>query len=203
MQRKHVRFDTGGTPSPTFSSSTLPSSPGPATPPPLGIGSPYHTAPLPIVMHTVLSASQASFWKWDMSDPSETITRTDLPRDIWTQAATQPAVGSMDIKCLGFPWRITIHPRLQGSYITVADVFKCIHGALSIPVTAAEFDLLPTAGEKHAVTEAFLQRCRRRSNHALRISEHGSGIKRVDFLRGRSEFKGLTYTKEGWALVLS
>jgi len=204
MPGKRVRFETGGTPSPTFSSSTLPSSPGPVTPPPLGIGSPYHTAPLPIVAHTVLAVPQTPFWNWDMSYPTQTITpRTNLPSDIWTQAATQPAVGSMDIICKFLPWRITIYPRLQGSYVTVADVFDGLHRALSISVTAAEFELLPTADEKHAVNNAFLRRCKRRSTYALQVSEQKSGIRRVDFLRGRSEFGGLEYSKEGWKLVLS
>jgi len=109
----------------------------------------------------------------------------------------------MDIIYKRLPWRITIYPRLQGSYVTVADVFDGLYRALSISVTAGEFDLLPTASEKHAVNDAFLRRCKQQSTYALQISEQRSGIKRVDFLKGRSEFGGLTYSKEGWNLVLS
>ena len=112
---KCVHFESGSTPSPTISTSTLPSSLGLVTPP-------------PIVAHTVLVPPQTPFWNWDMSYP---ITRINLPSDIWTQAATQPAVGSMDIICKLLPWHLTIYPRLQGSYVTVADVFDSLHRALS------------------------------------------------------------------------
>jgi hypothetical protein len=109
----------------------------------------------------------------------------------------------MDIIPPHFPWRITIYPRLRGSFVTVADVFDGLYRALSISVTAAEFDLLPTAGEKHAVNDAFLRRCKQQSTYALQMSEQRSGVKRVDFLRGKSEFGGLTYSKEGWKLFSS
>jgi len=203
MPGKHVRFDSFGTPSPTFSSASLPSSPGPVTPPSLGIGSPYHTTPLPTVPHPALAISQP-LWRWDMSYPTETIVaRTNLPSDIWTQAATQPAVGSMDIICSRLPWRITIYPRVQGSYVTVADVFDGLYRALSISVTAAEFDLLPSSRAKHAVNDAFLRRWKRQPSHALQIAEQKLGMKRMDFLGDRSGFGGLSYAKEGWVLNLS
>ena len=196
-------------PSPTFSSSSLPSSslpssPGPATPPPFEIDSPYHTVPLPTSLNTVLATSQTPFWNWNMLYPRETITpRTNLPSDIWTQAATQPAVGSMDIFYKHLPWRITVYSRLRDSYVTVADVLDGLYHALSKPVTAAEFELLPTADKKHAVKDTYFRRCNKQSTYALQISEQRSGIKRVDFLGGRSKFEGLTYSKEGWNLVLS
>jgi len=109
----------------------------------------------------------------------------------------------MDIICSRLPWRITIYPRVQGSYVTVADVFDGLYRALSVSVTAAEFDLLPSPRAKYAVNDAFLRRWKRQSNHALQISEQKLGMKRMDFLGDMSEFGGLTYGKEGWILNLS
>jgi len=87
--------------------------------------------------------------------------------------------------------------------VTVADVFEGLHRALRPPVTAAEFELIPSERAKHAIGDAFLRRCKRQLNFATQCSEEKSGIRRIDFLRDMSEFGGLVYSKEGWILNVS
>ncbi|PPQ69005.1 hypothetical protein CVT26_001940 [Gymnopilus dilepis] len=205
---KHVHFDESlDAPSPTFSSSTLPSTPGPLTPPPLGFGSPYHTTPLPddknAVPNPVLAVSKRPLIEYDLSQHPSTVIplMTNVPPKLWEQQATQPPFASIDIYCAQLPWKLTIHAKAD--FVTVADVLEGLYRLLRTNVTPAEFNLLPSREAQQKVTAAFIYRCKQIPDQVLSDAEMKKGVKRIDFLCSHTRFKGLVHGQGGWTLMVS
>lgn len=209
MPAKHVHFpyasSSDGTPSPSYSTSTLPSSTGPITPPALGFGSPYYNTPLPGIetqLHSCLrvNAGQVAF---DVSLPVSNIkTPSYVSQDALAAPASNPPVPFMTVTCARLPWTITIVPRSQiSSFVTIRDVFETLYVALRMPVTAAEYAQLPNAVAQDTVNRAFRMRCSRDGGSELK-----KGLKRIDFLGLQTKFCGLKPVKHGlggWILEVS
>lgn len=221
MPGKHVHFasfvnhvDEAELPSPSFSVSTIPSSPGILTPPPLGSGSPYESKQLPLIeadIHPWLSinAAGSSFHSIDFAYP---ISHTPgaynyIPPDVLRQPATVPPVSSMSITCGKLPWSIIVESRSASfPFVTIGDLFSTIYASLRTGVSGQEFNkFLPTKVAQDAVSTTFRTRCERVGPAAYGV-EKAKGLKRVDFLVGRTHFCGVIAVKmglKGWVLEVS
>ncbi|KAF8164071.1 hypothetical protein BJ912DRAFT_890300 [Pholiota molesta] len=216
MPGKHVHFNAASyagssTPSPSFSTSTLPSSPGPFTPPPLGYGSPYRSAPLPGIeasLHSVLAAGPNPAVAYDLCYPPESLKPLihTLPANIFEQPATSPPVPFMEISCPKLPWRITVMPRSKKiGYVTIGDVFAALYRALRLNVSQEEFALVPSAEGQTIINNAYRFRYKRQPDAQSYQEEKDKGLKRVDFLGLQTRFMGLVPAKggaEGWILLV-
>jgi len=208
MPGKHVHFASDAfpdTPSPTFSSTSLPSSGGPRTPvSAAGSSIAGHSFAR---IHSVLSITQPSpMLHYDVSYPPSTIKPnvSTVTTHLLNEPATIPPVPSMVIRCLHLPWTITILPT-NTKHVTVRDVFDGIYRSLRLQALPAEFQCLSSVEAQHSVNNAFIRRYKRMDSEARQI-EKSKGLKRVDFLGERTLFTGLSSTMEGphvWLLSMS
>ncbi|RPD60315.1 hypothetical protein L226DRAFT_471583 [Lentinus tigrinus ALCF2SS1-7] len=219
MPGKHVHFVDGpSTPSSTFSASTLSSSSGPATPPPVwysppastksSLSSPYlGTLPAHIQLHPLLAATDGyTPLDWDMSLPAES-SHAHLARypprltdTIVSEPATNPPMQSLAIICTHLPWTITVTPTRgaiwAAPYVTVGDVLHTLYRTLRLGVTEPELGVLDAAG-RDRVHDAYVRRYRRVGDPRDRDAEKAKGIKRVDFLRDHRAFYGMSLVQGG------
>lgn len=205
-------------PSPTYSQSSFPASPGSMSPPPLNHSrSLYACAPLPALncdLHPVLSAQSRHRATLDVSyDPAYTASTSPVlsPRVLAERATTATTT------CLPFftlavdhlPWRIEVRSSSSkiDAYISVADVLNAIYRDLRRQVGKDELATFPS----HVVSaarRAFDNRCYKLAavDPAAAKSEARRGIRRIDFLFGNTLFAGLLPTSESpdsWKLTFS
>lgn len=208
MPGKHVHFAT--TPSPSFSIASLPSSPGPLTPPPLNsIGSPYAYSPLPAVpsqVHPALGVALKPLLHFDVSLPPSFVqpSSSKLNKGVLHESALHPPVPYMKIVCSHLPWSISVEPTGKIPFVTVLDVLQAIYRSLRQNVLEAEFKTAPL-NSQYAIDAAFKRRCMRLPGPD-RETEHKKGLKRVDFLCEKTIFQGLASTSAGpetWQLTVS
>ncbi|KAF7352096.1 hypothetical protein MVEN_01172400 [Mycena venus] len=110
-----------------------------------------------------------------------------------------------------WPVDLTLPPGAQAPPITLADVLVALHRSLHIRITHADWATL--GGEDEArVTRAFAMRCRAEALRSgvppvqLRdreIAVRNQGVLRVDFLQGKTVFKGLVRHPEGYVRLLT
>lgn len=116
--------------------------------------------------------------------------------------ATREPITSMTIRCARLPqWEV--HVRRQGDApIRCLDVFTAVYDTFHVPLTDAE---------KENIGEEYLQSCevhwkaRCKAAACLTDVEELQGLRRVDLLRGRTMFRGLTCPAPGsgyWMLHL-
>ncbi|KAJ7131228.1 hypothetical protein C8R44DRAFT_613319, partial [Mycena epipterygia] len=95
-------------------------------------------------------------------------------------------------------------PHSRASLISVGDILREMHRALHLRITAADWTTLEEK-EREKVTMVFTLRCReeaRRSGVPLAMvrdradAERAKGVKRVDFLLGKTLFKGFVRAPE-------
>lgn len=192
MPGKTVRF---ATPSPSYSTSSLPETDGSLSPPPIA------SAMLPAVECQLCPALQhnraaTSAIYWDMSYPVETARLyPGLAQTFWTAPATNPVVTSL-IVIFG-AWRIFItpNPSSRVAYVTVTDVLHGIYRHLRCTSSERDFNSLSPDKQKR-VTDAYIQRWQRCRVPAEREMERQKGVKHIDFLADSKVFWGLTSTKE-------
>ncbi|KAL0956229.1 hypothetical protein HGRIS_002385 [Hohenbuehelia grisea] len=214
MPGKHVHFEFPATPSPTYSSSSLPSSYGPMTPPPIsqfGSSASYKsTIPLPAVptqVHPALGFSSAPLLNWDTSCLPTTASpyHSSLSPTILGESAFNPCLPYVTIISAYLPWKITVKPT-SGKYVRVMDVLDAIYRGLRLNVSGPEFEALPSMEAKKRVNAAYHRRCARIADAAARSVEQGKGVKRIDFLAEHNKFMGLSSTPYGpqtWTLNVS
>lgn len=223
MPENHVRFaerdqvfsPSPSTPSPTFSQSSLPSSPGVSTPPPvIHTGSPYSTTPLPqgddeprVVWTTVnpyIGFSPDPAISWDVSykpstnPPNSSPSNSTSSLTILEQPATSPPLASITIVCALLPWDVVI--RASGkpdACVTIRDVIMGIYSMLRIGASPNDFAGITESEERKSIEDAFRHRYERLSDPRRMAEEFEKGLKRVDFLRERHRFLGLSSTAEG------
>jgi len=103
-----------------------------------------------------------------------------------------------------FPWRLVIPPTKH--YVSVRDLLEALYCFLRHPVLPSEYNSLPSQALKDAVSIAFHNRIRGAPSKEAADEQYQKGVKRVDFLRGRTRFMGLSSTKVGpdvWLLNLA
>ncbi|OBZ65604.1 hypothetical protein A0H81_14395 [Grifola frondosa] len=218
MPGKHVRFLDDGvpaTPSPTFSGSSLVSSPGPRTPllatnaylspqksrpySPSSFGSsPYVSGQ--VRLHPALAAIPTGKpITWDMTLPptaaSPTLTNAHL-----AEPATHPALPSITIVCDRLPWAINVTPTTSAkwatNFVTVGDILHVLHRTLRLPATTAEIGCLPV-DLRERVYAAYRERYVQIADPKQRAEEKLKSVKRVDFLVNATRFNGLSLVTGG------
>ncbi|EDR00405.1 uncharacterized protein LACBIDRAFT_295783 [Laccaria bicolor S238N-H82] len=121
-----------------------------------------------------------------------------------TEPATTPVLRKLSIVSEHLPWTISISAS-NGSYVTVGDVLEGVYNALQKNITPGEYSSLSSHNKRRAA-QAYEQRYRRhRSSQAYDLEKRG-GMKRVDFLMGRTKFWGLAMTSHGshmWQLSVT
>lgn len=203
------------TPSPAFSTASLPISE--STPPPLGSGSPYHHKALPelftaVVLHTLLSRGSTKL-AYDLSTPpvpNATIRHLAYPisQSLWDQPTTNPPVPAMEIECVLLPWKITVVPSQHSRYthVTFNDVFGAIYHSLRKQVTEAEFISVSSQSLRTQIDNAYKRRYKRLQEYSHYEKERDAGLRRVDFLGENVMFDGLSCNTDGraqWTLHVS
>lgn len=157
------------------------------------------------ILHASLSPDSLSFdYNLNLPPTSDMLndfgTRTN---HIWAAPATYPTSNSMMVVCDQLPWALRIDPIRNGSYISVSDVLLGLHHSLRKNVKQDEFDTLSLQRRK-VVSLAYQERCDALYNSVRYKVELSNGLKRIDFLTGRSKFSGIKPGKKGeWVLVIA
>ncbi|KAL4064711.1 hypothetical protein V8B97DRAFT_1987272 [Scleroderma yunnanense] len=218
MPGKHVRFaeenafysPPPSTPSPSLSDSSLPSSLGPTTPP-QGVyphlpytGGPvtihpllaYHPLVAPVIYNMSYPLSHSLTPNVHASPSCSSAGSFDSALN---QPATSPPLPTLTLIHPHLPWRPHIRPSNPASclYVTVRDVLEALYAFLHYPVTMAEYKMLPSQVDRDEVSYAFHARCEREQERKTVEWMKSRGVRRVDFLRGRNQFMGLSSTKFG------
>lgn len=218
MPGRHVRFNeenifyspvpSESTPSPSTSESSLPSSTGPTTPPQLrelfmNLG--------PVAIHPILAYHPYVFpINYDVSYPPNTasanIRASPINLDSYCLAgpATTPPIPILSLQNDFLPWRCEIRASTS-PYVTVEDVLIQLYRFLRTPGTREEYKAVPSQRARDTIAETYHNRCLRASSAEAYAEEQRKGLKRVDFLMGRTTFMGLSSTKLGpdvWVLNL-
>lgn len=169
--------------SPTTSSSTSHSLPRPP------YNTPYYSPSIPRP-HSLLEAAAVS---WDLMGHSPFVTRNNalLSDRVLKEQATNPPLPYISIASEYLPWIIEVYAS-NGSYVTLRDVFNSIHQSLRINVTNAEFNSFPQQRDQLWATRAYQQRYRQFRNTFGHDEEKRGGMKRIDYLMGRTKFNGLS-----------
>ena len=221
MPGKHVHFveedNSFGTPSPSWTATSLPSSTGPFTPPNAGYAHNLPMSPMqmygamsPTRIHPILSDLHRTPLAYDLSLPPTPAAIVDpkLSTLAFSQSATEPALPYLEISHPRLPWKLVIQPTAsRGSTVTVADILAGIHANLRTNVTALEFQMAGgdpmDLGRQQRITAAYQARCARIPYGEARNKELKKGLKRIDFLEGVNMSEGLANTKYGphiWCL---
>jgi hypothetical protein len=130
-------------------------------------------------------------------------TRPLQPDERHKPAASAP-LAEMIVRCAPLPlaaWDVRVR-RADGGALRCADVFAAVHEAMRAPLTAREREQWPPA-YLAACEPHFHARCR--AAPALTALEERKGIRRVDLLRGRTTFRGLSCPAPGkgyWVMHL-
>ncbi|KAJ7689887.1 hypothetical protein B0H14DRAFT_3050334 [Mycena olivaceomarginata] len=112
-----------------------------------------------------------------------------------------------------WPIDLALPAGAQAPPITLMDVLLSLHRALHVPISQADWSTLHGRGDAEArVTHAFATRCRAEALRSgamagqLRdreIALRNKGVLRVDFLQGKTLFKGLLRHPEGWVELVT
>ncbi|KAK7041510.1 hypothetical protein VNI00_009380 [Paramarasmius palmivorus] len=211
MPGKHVRFARTRTeyPAPRVpygASSSAPSSRGPITPP-------YHSGPLPgyavpkqprpAHIHNLLSYSGRPSLNYDVSLPMSTVTTrySSLSTAALNESAFDPPNASVKLISSLIPWSIHVNAS-NGYFVTVADVLNAIYRTLRTNITQGEYNSLSSRTDRQQVNDAYESRYRRIRDYQASVEEKRGGVKRVDFLRRRTRFLGLSPSNSSTTWVL-
>ncbi|KAJ7728169.1 hypothetical protein DFH07DRAFT_757363 [Mycena maculata] len=223
MPGRQVRFSTENTfhsplPQLSWSNSSATSSSGPPTPP----TPPYADLPGPTPYaprrsytdsvvkkghaHGLLAFSDSPLLIYDMSLHPSLISTHYL--GVSSAGMLEPAVSppqpSISISTPYLPWSIAVSAS-NGLYVTVSDVLTSLYRSLRINVTPAEFTALGTEKLMRRATASYTQRYTWLKGHCGYTEEQQQGVKRVDFLMGCTQFRGLSSTGSAdvWQLYIS
>ncbi|KAJ7586314.1 hypothetical protein C8J56DRAFT_944357 [Mycena floridula] len=125
--------------------------------------------------------------KYDLSLPCSVLTEL-YPTNSLLEPATSPPVPSLLISSTYLQWPIIAHSNTNKSYVTVWDVVSSLFYTLTPAVSRTEYQALPE-DVRRRVDAAYFARVRGKAG------EEKKGVKRVDFLQGRTRFRGLSGTR--------
>ena len=115
-------------------------------------------------------------------------------------------VEQMIIRCDDVPkwatWRVVVNCSPKDNLIRCGDVFREIHKTFNTVMSPVEISWIPPS-EKKACEQAFGGRCQRSAG--LTAWNKKQGMRRVDYLRGKTYFNGLTFDPDLslWVLHLT
>ncbi|KAJ7843655.1 hypothetical protein B0H14DRAFT_2778467 [Mycena olivaceomarginata] len=210
-------------PSPGASTSSLPPSPSVRSPPPIHDERTHSPSPAPVVynlwgpsvvpfvsprkdhipiegraqIHSLLSFTPFAppIVDYDLSHPFQTITSQLTPS--FFNPATYPALPALTVLCRHITWPISVFPSQLTGFVSVLDVFMSVHTSLRLSARRAEYDALPSSDVRQGVDNAYFRRCELLADEEQRRTEAAQGVKRVDFLSGKTRFLGLSGPVEG------
>ena len=189
------------TPALSFSS-TIPSSSEPITPPSVTRSIPYvpSYAPAKSIMpslrydppvrpHSYLDMSGVT---WDLRDDQSAASSKHHPISsrALCEPATNPPLPFLAISSSRLPWTIKVYAS-NNSFVTVEDVLSSIYRSLRFNLTPLEFNTFTPTDQRRA-TRAYKQRYDRQRSIRVYEKEKCGGMKRVDFLRGHTQFLGIS-----------
>ncbi|THU99549.1 hypothetical protein K435DRAFT_490602 [Dendrothele bispora CBS 962.96] len=191
--------------SPTSTSSTLSSSPGPVTPPsPLTVTLPSTSASTAtksvLSFHADLRLNPRLACRFDLSVDPRTLPffRTgEHFASIQDEDATIPPTRCLEVWCRWLPSVIDITPS-TGQYVTVQDVVYGLYDALRTKISDSQYQLCTDPkkfpGIRPEVDNAFKARCDKlmERNVGEAEKERRKGRRLVDMLRGQNVFYGLS-----------
>ncbi|PFH44656.1 hypothetical protein AMATHDRAFT_200950 [Amanita thiersii Skay4041] len=184
------------------------------SPPKNPTANPVHMVPPHMNVHYLLAYSPFTepALGYDFSTlPTDAVPR---PHEL-LEPATNPPLHHMVVICPLLPSRwqidITAAPRRSSpplvlssspppsssssaSYITVADVLTALYRNLRLSVTREEYNSLGDSPEREHVNQAYFSRCERIFDPVRQGEEKNKGVKRIDFLKNRCRFLGLSGT---------
>ena len=168
------------------------------------LGGKYPQSTFPFFPHPLLESSAIN---WNMMEHPSTIMYNNerLSSQLLVNMATNPPLPAFSITSVHFPWVIQIRAS-NGVNVTLEDFFDSIYRALRTGITASEFNLLPHQQDKERAIHAYEQRYRRFRNISAYDKEKRSGMKRIDFLMGRTGFHSISHTgrrSDEWRLNVS
>jgi hypothetical protein len=106
------------------------------------------------------------------------------------EPASEPPLAFIHISSQHLPWSCKVHAS-NGRYVTVSDVLESLYRSLRVNITQSEFQTMLPDKERRRATRAYEDRYRRYRGKAYEDEKRG-GMKRVDFLMGRTRFGGLS-----------
>lgn len=202
------------TPSPAYSESSLPSTTGPFTPPTPTVPLPPHAfspvkkspvvphhnsphflsatpaSPAPPSLHDLLADPQGA--RLDIAFPPHP-DRLRIHYSHLSMAATHPQAKVMKIVTPGLPWCITIEPTATSSpFVTVLDVLHALYTSLHKPIKQAEFDAV-SHSYRDSISKAWHRRLDNIPFPSDAKAEKARGVRRMDFLLGKTCIKRLRY----------
>ena len=108
-------------------------------------------------------------------------------------AATHPPVKVMKIVTPGLPWSITVEPTATSSpFVTVLDVLHALYTSLHKPIKQAEFDAV-SQSYRDLISKAWHYRLDTIPYPSDVKAERARGVRRMDFLLGKTSIKRLRY----------
>ncbi|KAF9257292.1 hypothetical protein L218DRAFT_948111 [Marasmius fiardii PR-910] len=215
FSRTNTEYTIPANPSPTYSSSSLPDSDGPITPPSYLVplpGQSYHhrsyapppppkpkPAMQPIRAHPLLkySDSHQPSLNFDVTLGLSALTARyrPLPTPVLSEPAVSPPVSSLLLKTDLLPWTIPVYASSNGYFVTVRDVLDGIHMGLRRNVSHDEWNSIPSRKDQLRVKEAYERRYSRIPDYQLLREEKQGGVRRVDYLCRRTRFMGVVPSK--------
>ncbi|KAF5339105.1 hypothetical protein D9611_011139 [Ephemerocybe angulata] len=125
---------------------------------------------------------------------------------VLAEPATSPALSSLTVKMptsLPSAWDLQVAPRANGSFVTLGDVLEQLYAQLRVNINQRDFDHLRSSAERKEATAAYERRYRRYRAQDAYTREKKGGMKRVDFLRGKTVFLGLGRGKRSGVWILN
>lgn len=193
------------TPSPSFSHSSLSSSPGsnqggaPRSSLDRAIPLPEIEMPTPPRVQAIVIADTLAFedMPHNMIDLSHFPANSaihprwqcsDIGNDGRSQLATSPGYNKILLVNRLLPWSISITASSLKGAVTVGDILGGLHRALFTPVTEAEYNQ-STLERQQMIAKAYQERVSRRGDP----ESQGKGcLRRIDYLEGKWRFAGLS-----------
>ena len=196
---------TPRTPSPTFSESTASSLTAPPTPKSLFSKMPL-LASKPQIHPAITYTGAPPYLCFDLAYPPSYLLIPDSPAGsdrssassrssdsvnltLLSEQATYPAAPSITLLTEALPWAITV--TAKSTFVTVYDVLQALHSSLRHQVTKAEWASLSRASQD-VIAASFHKRVGEFSDRLKREKQLGKGVRRLDFLVGRTRLYGIS-----------
>ena len=194
------------TPSPTLSDSTASSLTAPPTPHSL-----FSTMPLPASKRQIHPAITYTgvppYLCFDLAFPPSYLLFPDSPTlgsdrssgssrsfesinmALLSEQATYPARSSITLLTEALPWSVTV--TAKSTFVTVYDVLQALHSSLRLQVTAVEWGSLSRTSQD-VIAVSFHKRVDGFVDRLKREKQLGKGVRRLDFLVGRTRLYGIS-----------
>jgi len=144
----------------------------------------------PPSLHDLLASPQGS--RLDVAFPPHP-DRLRIHQSHLSMAATHPPVELMKIVVAGLPWAFTVEPTATSSpFVTVLDVLHTLYTGLHKPIKQAEF-VAVSKSYRDSISVGWYNRLDKISSPSDMKAERARGVRRIDYLLGKTCIKRLRY----------